>query len=496
MTTDRTTAGDAGTEVAEESPAPEWHAPPDTPGADGAPSRAESRIGAAAANETVGNQTDAKPGEDKPGTAAQAEESVSEREIPSVDKNESEPAGPGDAEADELSDNGTAPDVRSTEAEPDDATDATDAGEGSQVADEQAATAGSTAADETGTDDGGLSAEDTRRDRRDFPDEVVGEEELDDVPEPAKQARPETKEPGAHADVTAVTAAENRPSSIWGSQDTRASTDAAFWTSADQTTDSPSTAETPGHRPDRAAERPMYPEVTDRSDYAFTDREYAFAGISPQQAWDMHERRAPLGTQPERWATCVGELHEALAAEGITDADVRLKGSAARFCSENPKKWFPQTADELPAKVTDHYRNASQEERTQRANNAVATYREAGFAEDGGKPAAPFFDSMYKLDATNELSGYDFQIASDGLADRFGQLEKADPKTGWRSEHGGHYKHRQLERVAPALHDWAGRWESILGRDVTIATFDHRGPSTGLHDSDWKVIEPEEETDR
>ena len=103
---------------------------------------------------------------------------------------------------------------------------------------------------------------------------------------------------------------------------------------------------------------------------------------------------------------------------------------------------------------------------------------------------------MYKLDTTNELSDYDFQLASDGLAERFQQLEKADPRTGWRSDHGGHYKHRHLESVAPALHAWAGRWEGIFGREVTIATFDRRGPSTGLHDSDWKVIEPEEQTDQ
>ncbi|MDN3355110.1 hypothetical protein [Actinomadura sp. DC4] len=438
MTADRTTIGDTDAEVTEEPAAPERRTPADAPGADGAPSRADSRAGAAAANDTTSSRTDQEPGEDKPEAAQQDVGSTTEPE----------PAG-------------------------------------SVAAPESAAAVG------TGTDDSAPSVEGTRKDRSAFPDEVVGEE----------QERPEAEESGARADVTDGIAAEIRPSVIWGSQDTRPSTEAAFRKSAAQSTDSPSTAEVTGplerrDRPDAAAERPMYPEVTDRSDYAFTDREYAFAGISPQQAWDMHERRTPLGTQPEQWAMCTGELHEALATEGITDADVRLKGSAARFCSENPKKSFPQTEDELRAKVTDHYRNAPPEERTRRTDNAVATYREAGFAEDGGKPAAPFFDSMYELDATNEPSDYDFQVASDGLADRFQQFEKADPKTGWRSEHGGHYKHRHLERVAPALHDWAGRWEGILGRDVTIATFDHRGPATGLHDSDWKVIELEEQTNR
>jgi hypothetical protein len=268
--------------------------------------------------------------------------------------------------------------------------------------------------------------------------------------------------------------------------------EAPFWTSSGEEganlTDG-------GDRPDTAADRPRYPEVTDRSDYTFAEREYAFAGISPEQAWDMQERRAPLGMEPDQWHACVGELRDALAADDIVDADVRLKGSAARCSSEHPKKWFPQSEEDLRARVGDHYRNAPADERTRRMNNSAATYRGAGFAEDRAKPAAPFFDGMYRLDATNESSGYDFQVASDGLAGRFQQLEREDPATGWRSAHGGHYKHRHLERVAPALHEWAGRWDGVLGRDVTIATFDRRGPSTGLHDSDWKVIEPEERTD-
>ena len=251
-------------------------------------------------------------------------------------------------------------------------------------------------------------------------------------------------------------------------------------------------------RPDEGApvERSLYPEVTDRSDYQFTDREYSFAGISPQQAWDMRERRAPLGTQSEQWADCVSELREALVKEGITDADVRLKGSAAQFVSENPNKSFPQTEDDLRTRVADRHRNRPEEYRDQKVEDAAAIYREAGFAKDGSKPAAPFFDSMKNLGAVRPKSDYDFQLASDDLADRFGEQEKSDPTREWRSSHGGHYKHRDLKDVAPALYDWSKRWESAFGREVTIATFDHLGPSTGLHDNDWKVIESEEQTDR
>ncbi len=248
--------------------------------------------------------------------------------------------------------------------------------------------------------------------------------------------------------------------------------------------------------PDASAERSEYPEVRDRSGYEFTDREYAFAEVTPDQVRDMLERRAPLGISPEQWATCVEDLHKALGEEDISDADVRLKGSAAQFCSYNPSKSFPQTEGDVRSAITDHHQDLPEDQRERRADDAVAVYRGAGFATDDGKPAAPFFDSMHKLGVADDPSDYDLQVASDQLAERFRQAEAANPEIGWRSGHGGHYKHRLLEQVAPALYDWSDRWQDKLGREVTIATFDSRGPAAGLRDSDWKLTEPEEWADR
>jgi hypothetical protein len=471
--------GTEDVEVAEEQPAHDRRPPPDRPGADGAPSRADSRKGAAQANEAAGVRAGEEAGTERSErdhvqqpsrrTAVDAEASGTDDQTATTDETAVAEAGVN-----------VQPDAAST-------TEGSDEAPTGETPAEQVS-------DNARTDLANAQAEDVeqpgnpqtvgampRETRREPPDEQAREEDLADVPEPAERARPEVEGSGAHTKVSDKATVEKSSASIWGAQNSELPTDVGFWTSADQSAGSPGTAETTSRhgredRPDAVAERPPYPEITDRSDYAFTDREYAFAGVSPQQAWDMHERRAPLGTRTEQWATCVGELHEALAAEGITDADVRLKGSAARFCSENPKKWFPQNENDLRAKVADHYRNAPQEVRVQRVENAAATYREAGFGQDGGKPVAPFFDSMYKLDATNDLSDYDFQVASDVLAERFQQLEKADPRTGWRSEHGGHYKHRHLERVAPALHDWAGRWEAFSdgrSRSPRSITEDH-----------------------
>ncbi|MEV0665428.1 hypothetical protein ACIBI3_33525 [Actinomadura luteofluorescens] len=251
-------------------------------------------------------------------------------------------------------------------------------------------------------------------------------------------------------------------------------------------------AQVAARRPDARTEGSRYPEITDRSGYAFTEREYAFADVSPEEVMDMQAQRVPLGIDADQWTACVTELHEALTAEDITDADVRLKGSGARLCSENPTKWFPQDEDELRAEVVKKNRNAPEEERTQRADEAVAVYRTAGFSQEGPKPAAPFFDCMYKLDATGEASDYDFQIASDGLARRFQELQKTSPDVEWRSRQGGHFKHRHLVQAAPALYEWAARWEDTFERGVTLATFDGQGPAAGLSDHDWILIKPGE----
>ncbi|WP_132200713.1 hypothetical protein [Actinomadura darangshiensis] len=192
------------------------------------------------------------------------------------------------------------------------------------------------------------------------------------------------------------------------------------------------------------------------SGYVFTEREYAFAGVSAEELRDMRTHRAPLGIRPERWDECVRELRDAMAADGITDTAVRLRGPGARFCSEDPRKWFPQDEDDLRTQVSEQHRNASEKERTQRAEKAVARYRAAGFSRERPKPRAPFFDSLRRLELADDADGYDFEI-----------------DTG---------------EATPALREWASRWEGRLDRPVTLAG----SPGTVARDDDWTVVDPEE----
>ncbi|WP_329237395.1 hypothetical protein OG417_33965 [Actinoallomurus sp. NBC_01490] len=228
--------------------------------------------------------------------------------------------------------------------------------------------------------------------------------------------------------------------------------------------------------------------VVDSSGYVATDREFAFSGISRKQLEDMKELRAPLGTWPEQWRAAVTELRQALKDEGITDADMRLKGTSAKFYSGDPAKRFPQTEDELRSMAAEAHRLISGSHRLPRIEDVVAAYRQAGFATDGPKPAVAFFDSRYKLGLSKWPSDYDFQLCSDTLAERFEAYWRANRTLGLYTK-GDWYNPYLLDRVAPGLDRWVGRWEKTWGRWVSIATYGRPYLGRTTRPGDWVVIQ-------
>jgi hypothetical protein len=98
MGVDRTDAGaDGPKEAAEEPPPPDRRPPADRPGAEGAPSRADSRDGAAAANDTS-SQTTENQSEDKPDTIQAPQETTDREDSTTV---ENKPETPGTSESNE-----------------------------------------------------------------------------------------------------------------------------------------------------------------------------------------------------------------------------------------------------------------------------------------------------------------------------------------------------------------------------------------------------------
>ena len=144
MAADRTTTADTGTEDLEGSSAPERPTPPDTLGAADAPSRADSRAAAAAANDTASGEGD-ELGADKPEAAQPSEDPTAESDVV-----EDESESPASSEVNEPP--VAAPHEHPAETEPG------EVAEGSQNVDESAPRGRSTEAAEPAVDDGASAA--------------------------------------------------------------------------------------------------------------------------------------------------------------------------------------------------------------------------------------------------------------------------------------------------------------------------------------------------
>jgi len=150
------------------------------------------------------------------------------------------------------------------------------------------------------------------------------------------------------------------------------------------------------------------PVVSDDG-YTATLRDLAVADVNDGAIWAMQTRMAPLGFTPTDWARCVTELRDALAASGLEDADVRIRGSSTRFFSDNPDKQFPPS----DAAYLDDAAAVGLPE-----DDARERWQQLGFASGDALPTRHFFDSRYQLSLDTLRSDYDIQLASDILATR------------------------------------------------------------------------------
>jgi len=198
----------------------------------------------------------------------------------------------------------------------------------------------------------------------------------------------------------------------------------------------------------------------------------------------MEQRVIPLGLPADRWDRLRDDLRKALSEEGLQSVDGRLQGTSAWFFSKSPDKSFPQTPDEVLQQV----------EEGRNGKAALATWRDAGYERSGPRPRKHFWDSRCNLGLSRETSDYDFQLASDDLAQRFERYaaQKGIPRNDLISKKGGHYRQNYLEEVAPALFTWMDVCGRVTGRVVNIASFESSGPMgmTAFSILDWVIEEP------
>jgi hypothetical protein len=234
-----------------------------------------------------------------------------------------------------------------------------------------------------------------------------------------------------------------------------------------------------------AEPEPSFPALSDAGGYQLQQRDAVFIGVAIESLHAVIARAYPLGfSSAEDWQLCCDELRAALQADGLSDADVRLKGTAASFFSHNPDKPFPQSGTDCRSQAE-----------TNRLDGAAAETQWNGspYAKVSALPNRCFWDCRQRLGIDSAPSDYDIQISSEALRETMGVLYPDGMYRGRPvvSEHGGHFTHGVLLRTFGALATWSAEWQSRLGRQVNLAGFSASGPSNDISrfsDDDWVII--------
>lgn len=224
-----------------------------------------------------------------------------------------------------------------------------------------------------------------------------------------------------------------------------------------------------------------------------TADQIAFLDLTAQAIMDWRARRAPLGLKPSEYRAFCIELHRVIDREGITELDVRLKGSAAAFFSA-PHKVFPETADRCV--------ELAQKKKTGRTPAAVRAAYERFMAGAADTLKRPPFDSMFKLGVASDRSDYDIQMSSGQIARRCREARDAataDERARWELVRAGFgfFEDIWFDLACPLVASWSDDWSGRLGRTVTVKAFDHSGPldksseigllSSHFRDIDWML---------
>ena len=139
-----------------------------------------------------------------------------------------------------------------------------------------------------------------------------------------------------------------------------------------------------------AAEQVFERGAVDSSGHRTTAAELDYTHVSAESFENLQRGDAPLGMSPEEYREMRSDLEIALERDGLTDADVRLQGSAAHFYSRNPQKEFFSS----PEAIREHCERVRQdgtEVDPQVEETAVRRYEELGYT-DGPRPRDKMFD--------------------------------------------------------------------------------------------------------
>jgi hypothetical protein len=221
----------------------------------------------------------------------------------------------------------------------------------------------------------------------------------------------------------------------------------------------------------------LIPDIPDGKGYRVRERDLAFLGLTLQDIDKWRSRECPLGLTQGQYSGLVRALRDALKRDEIplSDCDVRLKGSSAKFFS-GAHKPMPTTKDE----IIDLYREMRSRVPYVSEVDEIMDRLHAKWIQDADFPARRPFDSMHRLGISREPSDVDIQISSDEVAARCKALlvELGQSATDARLNHPSYnfLKRDLVEQVAPNLLLFSLRMTEAIDRNVSVVVFPAYGP--------------------
>jgi hypothetical protein len=227
----------------------------------------------------------------------------------------------------------------------------------------------------------------------------------------------------------------------------------------------------------------------------------SFLGIGIEAFNNWSSRRCPLGVDEYCYSILLDDLADALARDGIDDADIRIQGSSARLYSSPYKPMIFARGDLVNEFVRDRGMSPSPQH-VDYIERALTDH----WPETTDRPILRRpFDVLYRVGVARFPSDLDFQVSSDQMvsvvhafAASYGA--EAEHRVTTSSPTYGFLNKAFVDEAFPALLRWRIYHSEFLRRGVTVAVFSSSGParadsddplmSSHLRDDDWIVMRP------
>ena len=200
-----------------------------------------------------------------------------------------------------------------------------------------------------------------------------------------------------------------------------------------------------------------------------------------------------------RFDQFIRSLEAAARREGLSEWDLRLKGSSAEFFSGYHKKMVWTRSEVLEIFRGERDRLPESEE----LDEILCALEQAWPTTT--RPTRRPFDALYVARISEEPSDYDLQVSSDEIVDRarskIAELGESPADVTVMSATYNFVRKDIIDDVCPFLRLWAIKQTSIHRRLVTIAVFPSAGPpnrvstvgplSSHFRQTDWRLLELE-----